>query len=194
MSDEIQPRMVGSSGPIRWVIESNSKALAILTAKGRNKILRESLESSLWQWRDKFLPMRFTGYVTRSPFNYKPAASTRAQKQANRTPPLVGKGPRSGALRRLVMTGTIVCTSKGGNVRGTITMPRGGANNVQVQRVLGSVPLSEVQEIAKWMAEEMPAAIDRGLFGQAQARQQKIQQRNEARASRKSASPRQRKG
>lgn len=169
--DEVKPRTVIQNGPIRTVITTNSKALAVLTVAGRNKVMRESLEVALWKWRDEFLAKRFTDYVRRAPFNYLLSPRYARAKKARGAPPLVGIGKDAGFLRSIAPTGKITCRATKGNVRGIVTIPRGNRQNRPAVRILGTVPSWEIAAVARWFGAELVKAIDRGIYAQAVAKQ-----------------------
>lgn len=169
------PREVVVSGPIRMVIESNGKALAVLSTKGQNVVLRDSFEVSLWLWREKYIPLRFTDYVRRSPFPYKVSGSYIRRKIDAGVGPLIGLGRQAGELMRRVFAGTIRTSARSGQVSGVITLPVGNVSRPMIRSTLGTVPMSEVEQIAAWMAEELPKSIERAAFGEASARANKRQ-------------------
>lgn len=127
-------------------------AAYLFSAKDRKTLYDYSVAAASLHFVAKFLPLRFTNYIKRSPFNYYKGSK--------------GKNPLplidSGILKATVLSGAgIKTTATGNGARAKIGFPMSAdtSRNKDIRRVLETVTEKEAEKMAKVFAAEAAGMV-----------------------------------
>lgn len=156
----------GQRGPIRWAIEAHGAALGLFSARERNNLVRDALESGGKFYVAVFVPMNFTDYAKRKGWAVSAKYQQRKDRMVQRgqvdgpADPLVYLGIlREAAVKRSTVTATATANKAGIQIHIPIPPHGNGKGKYGISPIVGAV----LRSIMPWEIERVGEVVEKAL-------------------------------
>lgn len=142
------------TGPLRAVINAQGPALALLKARPRQRVLKESLQMTGDDWLVHWLPRRFTGYAMKLGYPTNRIGFHVAKQQPSKTPitgPLRKNSPlvQTGEFGSKAIDESTARAMFGKDPRIVIKIPMAHPLTTRDKAMMSRIPAREVRWLAK---------------------------------------------
>ncbi len=150
----------GKSGPIRYELQFQDKALALFTGPERKAIIGEAMRKGGVVWVAFFFPRRFTDYARSLGYSVSAKYEKFKRRLYGNALPLVGVPVKGQSAKLMEQTPRVSATSTTTKQYVEIKIPIPHPMAAIVYKVLKTIPAEEVQTIAKEVGRTLREIIN----------------------------------